>query len=380
MLHTTLIGPNAFSKVSKKQEVSLTPQTASHDVFWQILSADIRRRSATQGTVVPANAVLVINHCATNQLLSSDNKSVKNSFGVENEVCCHRFTDKHTKHNNQEVEECNLWALVTAPTGAHFAEMYDSKFKDTNATLQRVKNKLLQRAGNGGFRSLVRILKIMDDDGNRKLTKSELVGGLNTYGIFLDDQEATAVMRAFDRDGSETVSITEFLRELRGDLNPRRKELVLMAFGCLDKNRDGTVNMADMMLIYGRHIGEHPDVKSGAKSPEKVLLEFSSMWDKNQDGTVTEEEFLDYYADMSVNIDSDDYFELMIRNAWHLSGGEGWTENTTCRRVLVTHYDGSQTVEEIENDLGIGPNDLQAMREALMAQGILDIKRIDLTG
>ena len=48
--------------------------------------------------------------------------------------------------------------------------------QDTNATLQRVKNKLLQRAGNGGFRSLVRILKIMDDDGNRKLTKSELVG------------------------------------------------------------------------------------------------------------------------------------------------------------------------------------------------------------
>ena len=36
MLHTTLIGPNAFSKVSKKQEVSLTPQTASHDVFWQV--------------------------------------------------------------------------------------------------------------------------------------------------------------------------------------------------------------------------------------------------------------------------------------------------------------------------------------------------------
>jgi hypothetical protein len=38
----------------------------------------------------------------------------------------------------------------------------------------------------------------------------------------------------------------------------------------------------------------------------------------------------------------------MIRNAWHISGGEGWCENTTNLRVLVTHSDGRQTVEEIK--------------------------------
>ncbi len=41
----------------------------------------------------------------------------------------------------------------------------------------------------------------------------------------------------------------------------------------------------------------------------------------------------------------------MIRNAWHISGGEGWCENSTCRRVLVTHADGHQTVEEIKVDV-----------------------------
>lgn len=45
---------------------------------------------------------------------------------------------------------------------------------------------------------------------------------------------------------------------------------------------------------------------------------------------------------VSANIDDDDYFELMMRNSWHISGGEGWCENTTCRRVLVTHDDGTQ--------------------------------------
>ena len=40
---------------------------------------------------------------------------------------------------------------------------------------------------------------------------------------------------------------------------------------------------------------------------------------------------------MGGNIDSDKYFELMIRNAWHISGGTGQAANTSCRRVLVIH-------------------------------------------
>jgi calcyphosin len=63
---------------------------------------------------------------------------------------------------------------------------------------------------------------------------------------------------------------------------------------------------------------------------------------------VTVKEFCKYYANLSSSIDEDDYFELMMRNAWHISGGEGWCANTTCRRVLVTHTDGTQTVEEIQ--------------------------------
>ena len=67
-----------------------------------------------------------------------------------------------------------------------------------------------------------------------------------------------------------------------------------------------------------------------------------------KDGKVTPEEFCNYYANVSASIDNDDYFELMIRNAWHISGGEGWCTNTSNRRVLVTHTDGRQTVEEVK--------------------------------
>jgi len=55
-----------------------------------------------------------------------------------------------------------------------------------------------------------------------------------------------------------------------------------------------------------------------------ILSEFMSQWDKKQaDGKVTPDEFVEYYRDVSASIDDDDYFELMIRNAWHIEGGEG---------------------------------------------------------
>lgn len=77
--------------------------------------------------------------------------------------------------------------------------------------------------------------------------------------------------------------------------------------------------------------------------------EFLSTFDTiDADGVVTPSEFVKYYSNVSSSIDDDDYFELVIRNAWHISGGIGWAANTTCRRVLVIHNDGRQTIEEVK--------------------------------
>jgi hypothetical protein len=71
------------------------------------------------------------------------------------------------------------------------------------------------------------------------------------------------------------------------------------------------------------------------------------------DGIVTLDEFCSYYSNVSASIDDDDYFELMMRNAWHISGGTGWSANTSNLRVLVKHSDGRETIEEIQDDLGL---------------------------
>merc|ERR1711865_874766 len=90
-------------------------------------------------------------------------------------------------------------------------------------------------------------------------------------------------------------------------------------------------------------------------------------------------EFLDYYKGISCGIQEDDYFELMMRNAWHISGGEGWCPNSSCLRVLVRHSDRSQEVCEVENDLGLDTSDMEDIRSRLERQGVQDIMEITLS-
>lgn len=243
--------------------------------------------------------------------------------------------------------------------------------------VERVKNLIISRGGANGIRSMTVILRRMDRNGNKKLDEDELKSGLAVYGVHPSREEMKTIMSYFDHDGDRSVSVTEFLRGIRGRMPRRRVKLVRTAFGLLDKTSDEEITVDDLLKAYDA--SQHPGVIAGDATEEDVLSQFLQLWDKDRNGIVTWQEFLDYYKDISCGIDDDDYFELMMRNAWHISGGEGAAANTTCMRVLVTHTDGSQTVEEVQNDLGIRFGDLDAVRGRLQSQGINDIKEISFS-
>ena len=157
-------------------------------------------------------------------------------------------------------------------------------------------------------------------------------------------------MKHFDTNKDGQLSFDEFLRAIRGPMNQRRKDMVHQAYNVLDKDKSGEVTIKDIELAYD--VSFHPDMQSGRKTKEEILLEFMSVWETHKkDGIVTIEEFEDYYNDISAGIENDDYFELMIRNAWHIAGGEGWCQETTIKRVLQVNADGTEEVVMVENDL-----------------------------
>jgi Ca2+-binding EF-hand superfamily protein len=219
----------------------------------------------------------------------------------------------------------------------------------------------------------------MDTDGDMRLGVDELQIALEHYGLPLEKKEIEELIHVIDKDKSGKIGVDEFLICIRGVINQRRKQLIAMAFKVLDKTGDGKVTMEDLVGTY--NVSHDPDVLAGNHPPDHALERFLSQFDGgNHDGIVTLDEFTDYYRNISASIDNDDYFELMIRNAWHITGGKGWCENTANARVLVVHTDKSQEVVEIKHDLGLDLHDRKAVTKALEDQGVKNILNFQLSG
>eukprot|EP01031_Cornospumella_fuschlensis_P036535 gene36535-44323_t len=228
----------------------------------------------------------------------------------------------------------------------------------------------LARRGARGIVGMQRKFRIIDDDGDKVLSVGEFHKAMNECNINLSEEEIMTLFRHFDMDGNGFLDFEEFLQGLRGPLSHRRKNMISLAFSVLDKTGNGIIEPDDLINSYDP--SKHPDVLTGKRTADDVLREFLDTFDVGgvKDGKVTREEFENYYANISASIDDDDYFELMIRNAWHISGGQGAAANSANRRVLVTHADGRETVEEIKNDLGLRAGDKEGMMARLRAQGV----------
>ena len=246
------------------------------------------------------------------------------------------------------------------------------------ATVDRLKAQLASR-GAKGIIGLGRKFRIMDDDSSGSLNISEFKKAMNECALSLSEQEIAALFKYFDLDKSGSIDFEEFLGGVRGAMNPRRLGFVSQAFDILDKDGNGFVEPSDIVSAYDAK--KHPDVISGKKTSDEVLREFLDTFDVGgeKDGKVTRNEFENYYKNVSASVDNDDYFELMMRNAWHISGGEGWCANSANRRVLVTDKSGNQSVVEIKDDLGIKADDKDEMMRRLRAQGT-DAASIDTKG
>lgn len=347
-----------------------------NDANFIVEKALVNNPDAFEGQPVSVGDTVVIRHAMTRSPLYADQGSKLTSVsGAEVEVSAHLLKLSNTKVSIPQSPQ-NHWTFVTAAPGTRYTPF--AGVMGAQTVLDRVKAKILQRAGGSGFRGIVRSLRLMDDDGSRTLSRREMKEGMQVYGVPLSTAELDHVFREFDRNGDGVISISEFLRTLRGTMNNRRLALVKEAFGCIDKDGSGITSFEEIKSAYGKGLSEHAQVKSGAKTEKEVLMEFIADWDRNGDASVTLDEFVEYYNDLSAGIDNDDYFELMIRNAWHMSGGEGWSANTSCKRVLVVHGDDTQEVVEVKNDLGVDYDDINSVKAILKKQGVVDIKRVEL--
>uniref|UniRef100_A0A7S1N9A2 peptidylprolyl isomerase n=1 Tax=Eutreptiella gymnastica TaxID=73025 RepID=A0A7S1N9A2_9EUGL len=216
---------------------------------------------------------------------------------------------------------------------------------DTEQLVSKVRRAIINRLGTNGIRSLaLHYHSTMGCEVGSQLTGDEFFEGLKKSGILLTPQEQVRLLEAFDRNGDGGISVDEFMRAIRGCMNPARAAVVDEAFAALDVNGSGAADLADVQGRYDP--SRHPQVLQGNKTMQQVLQEFLAMFDSqtNPDGVVTREEFHDYYTGLSATIDADAMFDAMVRNAWVLDGAS----NTSARRADANPIVGRPVVNKYQ--------------------------------
>ncbi|KAK2171062.1 hypothetical protein NP493_1109g00016 [Ridgeia piscesae] len=174
------------------------------------------------------------------------------------------------------------------------------------------------RRGVNGIQSMGRAFRIFDDNGNSMLDYKEFRNGLREFGVQLSPAEMKDIFDSVDIDNSGTIDFDEFILALRPPMSKARKNLIDQAFDKLDKTQDGVVTVEDIERVYD--VRQHAKYKSGQWTEKKVLQEFLKTFEIGGvvDSQVTREEFHNYYAGVSASIDTDVYFDLMMRTIWKL--------------------------------------------------------------
>ena len=213
--------------------------------------------------------------------------------------------------------------------------------QDPEALALKLKEKLASR-GARGIIGLQRQFKIMDDDNSKSLNKYEFTKAMNDFQLNFSQGEIAILFDYFDVDDNGQCAYGEFLRAIRGPMNPSRKRITAQAFKKLDKDSNGWIDINDIRNVY--NATHHPDVQSGKKTEEQILQEFLETFEtahamrenETPNYVVTKEEFEEYYNNISVGIDDDMYFQLMMENAWKLTeeskigmGKKGWGADMT---------------------------------------------------
>ena len=196
---------------------------------------------------------------------------------------------------------------------------------DTNVenVLNIIREKLRQR-GVQGISSMARNFRIVDENNTQTIDFNEFKKACKTFNFGLDDNQLKVAFVAFDRDNTGEIDYDEFIRSIRGEMNEFRQKLVQQAFDILDVSKNGEISFEEIKNKYNAN--RHPDVLSGKKTEDEVLKEFMDTFQETYnylcgtetDNIITIEEFLEYYENVSMIIDDDDYFELLLNNEWKM--------------------------------------------------------------
>ncbi|OHT14604.1 EF hand family protein [Tritrichomonas foetus] len=190
------------------------------------------------------------------------------------------------------------------------------KYIELNSLMERIRARIVER-GAIGVKGIGRLFRIADDNADNSIDlHNELPKLMNDIGVILNKTELTELERLLDKNGDGTISYDEFLYQMAPPLSEERIKWINKAFDKLDVDGSGLVNIADIQAVHNPKTSEL--VRMGKTTANQIFANLLQSYDQDGDGTITRDEFIDYYREISPSIDTDEYFATMMQSAWKL--------------------------------------------------------------
>ncbi len=236
------------------------------------------------------------------------NREAKNKLIVSHKTPYGTIKDKINYNLNEE-----------NPT----TKYYVNKIEDLLGHLRSI----LTQRGYSGIMSMRRTFMIIDENSNKKITFDEFEKLFKKYRYDLSPEEINNLFNYFDKDGSGFIDYDKFINGICGNLNKFRQDVLKQVFIKLDDDEKGYITVGQMRKEYNPK--EHPLVRQGKRTEDEILAEFldvleyhfNLLIEKNEDIDVNElevdfEEFCNFYKNISLCIEDDKYFEIMVLSEW----------------------------------------------------------------
>lgn len=150
---------------------------------------------------------------------------------------------------------------------------------DAKDPVEKLRLRCLSR-GINGILGLGRILRCMDDDGNKQLNLEEFTKGMKTAGMNLNEEEVKDLFERFDSDRSGFINTDEFLQTIRPPMSASRLKVINEAFKKLDRSGDGVITVDDLRNLFS--VSSNPRYVSGEESEEQILTRFLADFETNE--------------------------------------------------------------------------------------------------
>lgn len=148
------------------------------------------------------------------------------------------------------------------------------------ATLTFIGSQLLSKSER---EELARVFKLLDANGDGKLSKEEIKDGYGRlYGKLISDKEVDQMFDAVDTDQSGFIDYTEFVVASANEKALMTQDRLNLAFKMFDKDGSGMITPSEIREVLSA---------SESKIPNSVIDAVIKQVDQNGDGQISLEEF-----------------------------------------------------------------------------------------